>query len=134
MKTTLFFLTLILGINQANAQTDSEKILVGKWILVEEADSFPSDIEPLEETESDSDSDSDSNANTDLSTYLTFKNDGSILVNQVGNEFKATYRLQDSTLTLGNRIYSIIKLEKEELIYKEKDDFFDTHYRYKKLE
>ena len=134
MKTTLFFLTLILGINQANAQTDSKKILVGKWILVEEADSFPSDIEPLGETDSDSDSDSNSNAHADLSTYLTFKNDGSILVNQMGNEFKATYRLKDSILTLGNRIYSIIKLEKEELIYKEKDDFFDTHYRYKKLE
>ena len=130
MKTILFFLILILGINQAKAQTDSEKILVGKWILVEEADSFPSDLEPLEET----DSDSDSNANADLNTYLTFKNDGSILVNQMGNEYKATYRLKDSTLTLGNRIYSIIKLEKEELIYKEEDDFFDTHYRYKKLE
>jgi len=130
MKTTLFFLTLILGINQSNAQTDSEKILVGKWILVEEADSFPSDIEPLEETDSDSDSDS----KTDLNTYLIFNNDGSILVNQMGNEYKATYRLKDSTLTLGNRVYSIIKLEKEELIYKEEDDFFDTYYRYKKLE
>ncbi|MGW1456505.1 hypothetical protein ACWBC2_16080 [Salegentibacter agarivorans] len=103
-----------------------------KWILVEEADSFPSDIQPLEET--DSDSDSGSNASADLNTYLTFKNDGSILVNQMGNEYKATYRLKDSTLTLGNRIYSIIKLEKEELIYKEKDDLFDTRYRYKKLE
>ncbi|MDT0648429.1 hypothetical protein RM545_17185 [Zunongwangia sp. F260] len=131
MKTILFFLILILGINQANAQTNSEKILIGKWILVEEADSFPSDIEPLEET--DSDSDSDSNSMADLNTYLTFNNDGSILVNQMGNEYKATYRLNDSTLTLGNRIYSIIKLEKEELIYKEKDDFFNTHYRYKKL-
>ncbi|EMR02760.1 hypothetical protein [Cesiribacter andamanensis] len=132
MKTILFFLTLILGINQSNAQTNSEKILVGKWILVEEADSFPSDIEPLEETDSDSDFDSDSK--TDLKNYLTFKNDGSILVNQMGNDYKATYRLKDSTLTFGNRIYSIIKLEKEELVYKEKDDFFDTHYYYRKLE
>ena len=52
----------------------------------------------------------------------------------MGNEYNATYKLTDSTLTLGNRKYIIVRLDKEKLIYKVKDHLFDKHYEYKKVE
>ncbi|WP_166968098.1 META domain-containing protein [Yeosuana marina] len=127
----LIILTLILGINSCKAQSISENELIGKWILVAETDSFPDDIEPLTENDSDSESESDSKA--ELKTTLTFNKDKTIFINQMGNEYNATYKLTDSTLTLGNRIYIIVRLDKEKLIYKVKDHLFDKHYEYKKV-
>ena len=50
------------------------------------------------------------------------------------NEYDATYKLTDSILTIGNRKYVIVKLEKNKLIYKDKGGLFDNHYEYKKME
>lgn len=127
---TLIILTLIFGINSCIAQSESEKKLIGKWILVAKTDSFPDDIEPF--IENDSGSNSDSKA--ELKTTLTFNKDKTIFINQMGNEYDATYKLTDSTLTLGNRKYIIVKLGKKKLIYKDKDGLFDNHYEYKKVE
>jgi hypothetical protein len=126
----LIILTLIFGINSCKAQSISENKLYGKWILVAETDSFPDDIEPL--TENDSDSDSDSTA--ELKTTLTFNKDKTIFINQMGNEYDATYKLIDSILTIGNRNYIIVKIDKNKLIYKNKDGLFDKFYEYKKVE
>lgn len=126
----LIILTLIFGINSCKAQSISENKLIGKWILVAETDSFPDDIEPL--TENDSDSESDSKAK--LKTNLTFNKDKKIFINQMGNEYNANYKLIDSTLTLGNRNYIIVQLDKKKLIYKDKNGLFNKHYEYKKVE
>ena len=128
----LILLTLILGINSCKAQSLSENKLIGKWILVAETDSFPDDIEPLTENNSDSESESDSKA--ELKTTLTFNKDKKIFINQMGNEYNATYNLTDSILTIGNRKYIIVKLEKNKLIYKDKDGLFNKHYEYKTVE
>jgi hypothetical protein len=128
----LIILTLILGINSCKAQSISENKLIGKWILVAETDSFPDDIEPLTENDSDSESESDSKA--ELKTTLTFNEDNKIFINQMGNEYNATYKLTDSILTIGNRNYIIVKIDKNKLIYKNKGGLFDKFYEYKKVE
>ena len=125
---TLIILTLIFGINSCTAQSESEKKIIGKWILIAETDSFDDDIEQRAETESKSD------RKAELKTTLTFNKDKSIFINQMGNEYNATYKLIDSTLTIGNRNYSIIEIDKKKLIYKDKDGLFDKHYEYKKEE
>ena len=125
---TLIILTLIFGINSCTAQSESEKKIIGKWILIAETDSFDDDIEQLAETESKSD------RKAELKTTLTFNKDKSIFINQMGNEYNATYKLIDSTLTIGNRNYSIIEIDKKKLIYKDKDGLLDKHYEYKKEE
>ena len=124
----LIILTLIFGINSCNAQSESEKKLIGKWVLVVETDSFDDDIEPLDETDSESDT------KAELKTTLTFNKDKTIFINQMGNEYNATYKLTDSILTLGNRKYILIEIDKNKLIYKDKDGLFDKHYEYKKDE
>ncbi len=126
----LIVLTLIFGINSCTAQSEPEKKLIGKWILIAETNSFDDDIEPL--TENDSESESDSK--TELKTTLTFNKDKTIFINQMGNEYDATYKLIDSTLTIGSREYIIVKIDKEKLIYKVKDHLFDKHYEFKKEE
>lgn len=128
----LIILTLILGINSCKAQSISENKLIGKWILVAETDSFPNDIEPL--TLNNSEPESEINSKVELKTSLIFNKDKKIFINQMGNEYNATYKLTDSTLTLGNRKYIIVKLDKNKLIYKDKDGLFDNHYEYKKVE
>ncbi|MBA6154836.1 hypothetical protein [Gelidibacter maritimus] len=126
----LIILTLIFGISSCTAQSESEKKLIGKWILVAETNSFPDDIEPL--TENDSKSESDSK--TELETTLTFNKDKTIFINQMGNEYDATYKLTDSILTIGNRNYILIEVDKKKLIYKNKGGLFDKQYEYKKSE
>ena len=98
--------------------------------MVAETDSFDKDIEQLTVNNSELDSDSEK----ELKTILTFKKDKTIFINQMGNEYNATYKLTDSTLTLGNRKYIIVRLDKEKLIYKVKDYLFDKHYEYKKTQ
>ncbi|MCL6294653.1 hypothetical protein [Jejuia spongiicola] len=127
----LIILTLILGNNSCKAQSISENKLIGKWILVAETDSFPDDIKPL----SENDSESNSNPKTKLEKItLIFKEDYTFefLTLRYGND--STYKLTDSTLTLGNRNYVIIKLDKNKLIYKDKSELFNNHYEYKKIE
>jgi heat shock protein HslJ len=126
----LIILTFIFGINSCTAQSESEKKLIGKWILVAESNSFLEEIEPLTEDNSES----KTNAEKELKTILTFNRDRTIFINQMGNKYNATYKLNDSTLILGNRKYIIIKLEKNKMIYKEKDDLFNNHYEYKKVD
>ncbi|WP_405568940.1 hypothetical protein [Winogradskyella sp. Asnod2-B02-A] len=126
----LIILTLIFGVNSCTAQSESEKKLIGKWILVAETDSFDDDIEPLTENNSESESDS----KTELETTLTFNKDKTIFINQMGNEYDATYKLTDSILTIGNRNYILIEINKKKLIYKNKGGLFDKQYEYKKSE
>ena len=59
------------GVIIIKTKSESEKKLIGKWILVAETDSFDDDIEPLGETDSESDSDSKEK----LKTTLTFNKD-----------------------------------------------------------
>ena len=127
---TLIILYLILGINSCTAQSESEKKLIGKWILIAESDSLPDDIEPLTENNSESESDE----KTEQETTLTFNIDKSIFINQKGNEYNSTYKLTDSILTIGNRNYIIVEIDKNKLIYKNKGGLFDKHYEYKKVE
>ncbi|WP_298551032.1 hypothetical protein [uncultured Algibacter sp.] len=129
---TLIILSLILGINSCTAQSESEKKLIGKWILIAESDSLPDDIEPL--TENNSESESESDEKTESETTLTFNIDKSIFINQKGNEYNSTYKLTDSILTIGNRNYIIVEIDKNKLIYKNKGGLFDKHYEYKKVE
>ncbi|PIV94764.1 MAG: hypothetical protein COW44_02550 [Flavobacteriaceae bacterium CG17_big_fil_post_rev_8_21_14_2_50_33_15] len=130
----LIILTLILGINSCKAQSISENKLIGKWILVAETDSFPDDIEPLTENDSDSNSESESDSKAELKTILTFNKDKTIFINRMGDEYNSTYKLTDSILTIGNRYYILVEIDKEKLIYKDKDGLFNKHYEYKKAE
>ena len=116
------------GVIIIKTKSESEKQLIGKWILVTETDSFDDEIEPLGETEPESDS------KAELETTLTFNKDRTIFINQMGNGYNATYKLTDSTLTIGNRNYILIEIDKKKLIYKNKGELFDKQYEYKKAE
>ncbi|WP_420552316.1 hypothetical protein [Tenacibaculum aiptasiae] len=124
----LIFIALIIGGYSCTAQSEAEKKLLGKWILVAKSDS--SMEEPVLLTINDSKS--VSNSKEDLKTMLIFKANQRVYINQNGNEYNATYKLNDSILTLGNRKYIIVQLNKEKLIYKVKDHLFDKQYEYKK--
>ncbi|MBF8151592.1 hypothetical protein ITJ86_16950 [Winogradskyella sp. F6397] len=126
----LIILTFIFGINTCTAQSESEKKLIGKWILVVENNSFNDDIEPL--TEKDSESKSDSLPQ--LITTINFNKNKTIFINQMGNEYESTYKLTDSILTIGNRNYILIEIDQKKLIYKNKGGLFDKQYEYKKEE
>lgn len=115
---------------KTKSESETEKKLIGKWVLVVETDSFDDDIEQL--TENDSESEYD--AKTELETTLTFNIDKSIFINQKGNEYNSNYKLTDSILTIGNRKYILLEIDKKKLIYKDKDGLFDKHYEYKKAE
>jgi hypothetical protein len=130
----LIILTYIFGINSCIAQSESEKKLIGKWILVEETDSFDDDIESLDITAAEFKSGSDSDSNVELTTTLTFYKDKTIVINQMGNEYNSIFKLTDSMLTLGNRNYILIEIDKNKLIYKDKDGLFENHYKYKRTE
>ena len=119
---------MIFGINSCIAQSESEKKLIGKWILVAEMDSFDDDIGQLGETDSGTES------IAELKNTLTFSKDKTIFINQMGNEYNSTYKLTDSILAIGNRTYIIVEIDKNKLIYKDKDGLFDNHYEYKKTE
>jgi len=124
---TLIFLTLFFVINFCYAQSEYEKKIIGKWILVEETSDLDDDeITMLGE--------SDSKSELELKTTITFNNDKTIFVNQMGNKYDASYKLIDSILTLGIRKYIIIKIDKKRLTFKDKDGLFDKHYEYKKIE
>ena len=93
--------------DSCSAQSESEEKLIGKWILVAKTDSFPDDIEPL----SENDSESNSNSKTELEkTTLTFKKDKTFEILTLRYGYDSTYKLTDSTLTLGNRDYIIVRL------------------------
>jgi heat shock protein HslJ len=124
----LIILTFILAVNSCKAQSESEKQIIGKWILITETDTFDDEIEPLGET------DSETELNAELETTLTFNKDKTIFINQKGNEYQATYKLTDSILTIGNRNYILVEIDNNKLIYKDKDGLFDNHYKYKKAE
>ena len=126
----LIILTLIFGINSCSAQSEIKNNIIGKWILVVKTDSFDNEIEPLTEK----DSESETETKTELETTLTFNKDKTILINQMGNEYNANYKLTDSILTIGNRIYILVEINKEKLIYKDKDGLFNNHYEYKKTQ
>lgn len=130
----LILLTLIFGINSCKAQSELEKKIIGKWILVAETDSFDNDIEPFSENNSDSKTDSKTELKTELKTTLTFNKDKTIFINQKGNEYNSTYKMTDSILTMGNRNYIMVEIDKNKLLYKDKDGLFDKHYEYKKSE
>jgi len=100
-----------------------------KWILVAEASNFPNNIKQL----TDNDSDSESESEKKMKTSLKFNKNKKIFINQMGNEYDATYKLTDSTLTLGDRNYIIVQLDKNRLIYKFKNGIFNKHYEYKKV-
>ena len=128
----LLILTVILGITSCASPSDPEKQLIGTWVLVEETDTFSDDIEkiPIGET----DAISDPATKSALKSTITFNKDKTIFINQMGNEYDATYELTDSILTLGFREYIIVEIDKKKLIYKNKDGLFNTHYEFKKVE
>jgi hypothetical protein len=59
---TLLILTVILGITSCASPSEPEKQLIGTWVLVEETDTFDSDLEkiPIGETDAISDPDTKS--------------------------------------------------------------------------
>ncbi len=124
----LLLMILIFGINSCSAQSDSEKKLIGMWILVAEKDSFDPDIETIPI----GDSESKSSLNSELKTTLTFNKDKTVFINQMGNKYNSSYNLTDSILTLGNRKYILLEIDENKLIYKEKDGLFDKHFEFSK--
>lgn len=128
---TLIILTLILGINSCKAQFISEKKLIGKWVLAAEMNSFPDNIELL----SENDSESNSNSKMKLEkTFLIFKKENTFEFLTLWYGYDSTYKIIDSTLTLGNRNYIIVQLDKKKLICKDKNGLFNKHYKYIKVE
>ena len=129
LKINILFI-LILGINISVAQSESEKTIIGKWILIEETDSFPDDIKLLTENNSEL----KTNSKAKSKTTLTFNIDKSIFINQNENVYNSYYKLTDSILSIGNRNYILLKVDNSKLIYKNKDGLFNKHYKYKKIE
>ncbi|TPN86851.1 hypothetical protein FHK87_04410 [Aquimarina algicola] len=119
-------LTLVFGFNSCLAQSDVKDKLIGKWTLIAESDSFPDDIDKLSIGGTDSD------VETVPEITLIFKPDNSLLVIQMGDESNSTFKISDSILTMGNRKYIIVRVDNKELLLKNKNDLFNTQYKYQK--
>lgn len=104
-------------------------MLIGKWALIEKINNLDSDIELIEIEGSSSKTES----KTILESYLIFKKDKTVLINQQKNKYEANFKLIDSLLIIGNSKYIIVKIDKENLIFKDKDGLFDIHYQYEKI-
>lgn len=122
-------LTLFFGISACTTPLETEKLIIGEWILVAEVDALD-DMEPLEIP----DLPSNDGAGEALKTTITFNKDRTIFINQKGNEYDSTYELTDSILTLGFREYIVIKIDKNKLIYKDRDGLFNKQYEFKKAQ
>lgn len=133
----IILLILALGLNACTTLSNSEKKLIGTWVLVEETSTWGDDVEPLDITYPDSDDiiDTDSGLalEVELKTILTFNEDKTIVINQMGSTYQANYRLVDAILTLGNRTYIVVKNDKNILIYKDKGGLFEKQYEYRKV-
>jgi len=127
----ILLMSLILGINFCPAQSETEKKLIGKWLLVEQMDSFNDEIEKLSINESSYNS--KNKTEVEKQTTLVFKNDNSIFINQIGDEYSSTFKLVDSILSIGNRKYVLVEIDNKKLIFKDKDGLFNKHYKYKKI-
>ncbi len=133
----IILLILALGLNACTTLSNSEKKLIGTWVLVEETSTWGDDVEPLDITYPDSDdiidTDSGLELEVELKTILTFNEDKTIVINQMGSTYQANYRLVDAILTLGNRTYIVVKNDKNILIYKDKGGLFEKQYEYRKV-
>lgn len=123
----LLLLTLIFRLNYCSAQNNIEEKIIGTWIWVAESDSFPNNTEKL------SLNDSESEQETIPKITLTFKSDNSLLINEIELESNSTFKIKDSTLTMGTRKYILITIDNEKLVLKDDGGLFDKKYEYKRL-
>ena len=113
--------------NYCSAQNNIEEKIIGTWIWVAESDSFPNDAEKLSIINSESEQE------TIPEITLTFKSDNLLLINEIGLESNSTFKIKDSTLTMGTRKYILITIDNEKLVLKDDNGLFDKKYEYKKL-
>jgi hypothetical protein len=111
-----------------SSQEVSKDNLKGKWILIEKNNSLNNlDTKLSENVEEEID-----NKENQFVVYLIFKENDSLILNQMGQEYQTKFELKDSILILGNRKYHIIEIGQNELHLKDDSELMPTEYLYKK--
>jgi len=126
-----FLLFLVVGLNFCIAQTDIKKGIIGTWELVHKvSDLDDNDEEELSISEPKQQK-SDPFMNQDV--LCTFKSDGGIIFLIQDFSLEASYTLKNSDLSIGNRQYTIEKVQKDSLFFKDKNGVLNIKYIYKRI-
>lgn len=123
-------LLVFVGLNFCNAQTDFKKGIIGTWKLVEKV----SDVDGEEEDliiDKSAEKKQDPIMNQNVT--CTFKSDGVVIFLIHDFSVEAKYTLTNSDLILGNRQYTLLKMQKDSLFFKDKNGLLNTRYIYKRV-
>lgn len=114
LTTTLFTTVLV-------AQTDFNQMILGTWELQERID-----YKPIEKIDIfGTDSDSDKKDETEPDELFLFQKNGTVDVEEFGEQHKYDYQISDSTLRLGGVTYRIKWLTNDSLVLNRKEMITD---------
>ncbi len=115
-------------INLSSAQEIKSEFLKGKWVLIQKKNS----LDKIDFKLSENDKKTSDKENSQFETSLIFKENNSLILNQVGQEYQTHFKLKDSILILGNRTYYIIKIDDEKMHLRDDSELMPSEYLYKK--
>jgi len=117
----LVFISLIIG----SCQNDNT--IIGTWELEKTDDHLDSEFDTeLQNIFSDK----YEKKSKKIVTLMCFKSDSNVHINQGENHYKAHYNIKNNILTIGNRTYTVIQLNNDSLVFKDKGALFETTYYY----
>jgi len=121
----IFLIILSLGVFQLNGQTFDKMELLGTWELKSTDDDSEDDLPSIMDTP-----DSESTKKSTPEITLFFQENNVLDYIQSENQFKAIYKVQDSTLYMGTTEYKVLKLTYSELVLINENELFPTTYSY----
>lgn len=104
--------------------------LIGTWALVKEE---PKIEESLQIDITSPDSEENTGKHEKYERVLQFLEDGRLFYNQGSELNEVRYKLKDTVLELGNRVYFIQKSNSTELVLKEDTKLYPKTFYYKKF-
>lgn len=116
MKKILLFTTLLFT-TALVAQTHFDQMILGTWELQEGVDNKP--IEQIDIFGTDSDSGKKDDSEPD--ELFLFQKNGTVDVQEFGEQHKYDYQISDSTLRLGDVTYKVKRLTKDSLVLTRKE-------------
>ncbi len=130
MRIIIILLALI-GFNFCNAQIDFKKGIIGTWKLVEKVSDLDDDKEGDLIINKSIEKKKDPIMNKNVT--CTFKSNGVVTFLIHDFSVEAKYTFENSDLILGNRKYTIVKVQKDSLFFKDKNGLLNTRYTYKRI-
>jgi hypothetical protein len=127
---TGIILFLIMSLNLCSAQTDFKNEIMGSWKLVTKTKSFKATDLPKASSEF-SNNEVDPLISSDVS--LTFKKDDILLVGMQEFLLEASYSIDKTLLTIGNRKFALLEAKNDILIIEDKTRSKGLRYEYKRI-